>query len=418
MKAFTIGSIVLFLFALNGIAQDWKSESVDKLFEDARKSAFAGDRTQSQLMLYEILKRSPDYEDVRVFLARTYMWEDRYDSARVILQKVLTKNPTNRDALQAMANAYAWNDQYADALAYVMAGLKTYPNDEELLYKKASYLKQLGREPESAETLQTLLGVQPAHEKAAALLNELRQQNLRNAITASYSADFFNRTFSTAQFSYVQVAHTFKWGTGFARVNYANRFNQSGTQAELDLYPRLIKGTYGYFNYGYSASALYPVHRMGAEIFSKLPKSFEISAGARYLNFGSGDPVIIYTGSLGWYHKNNWISMRPYFTPGSTNSFSINMFFRHYLADGNNYVGVSGGFGFSPDDRRIQSASGLSNDNIYMLQSQRIGLYWQKTLAKDWMITTTVFLARQELSFEHTNFVWITSPMVSVRKAF
>lgn len=417
MKALLIGSICFFLLRA-GTAQDWKSEQVDKLFEDARNKAFAGDRTQSRVMLYEILKRSPSYEDVRVFLARTYMWDGQYDSARSILRIVLAKTNGNREALLAMADADAWNDQYESALSSINSGLKIYPNDEDLLYKKASYLKQLGRELESAETLQTLLSVQPAHKKAGELLKELRKQNLKNAITGSYSADFFSRTFSTAQFAYVQAAHTFKWGSGMARVNYSNRFNQSGTQAELDLYPRLVKGTYGYFNYGYSASTLYPVHRMGAEIFSKLPKSFEISAGLRCLNYGSGDPVTMYTGTVGWYYKNNWISMRSYFTPGSVNSFSVNMFFRHYLQDGNNYVGISGGFGFSPDDRRIQSSSGLSADNVYMLQSQRIGLYWQKTFAKDWMVTTTVFVSRQELSFEHANYVWITSPMVSLRKAF
>ena len=55
---------------------------------------------------------------------------------------------------------------------------------------------------------------------------------------------------------------------------------------------------------------------MGAELFHSFPKAFEGSVGMRTLFFGSSD-VTIYTGSVGKYISNYWISLRSYVTPGS-----------------------------------------------------------------------------------------------------
>ncbi|HCW07012.1 MAG TPA: hypothetical protein DGG95_06570, partial [Cytophagales bacterium] len=308
MKLLMLGAAILcFSFSVRG--QEWKSLSVDELFKTARQNAFDGDRLQARMKLHEILNRTPAYDEVAVFLARTFIWDGEYDSARLILQNLLSKNPHNREAMLVLSDAFGWSGNYSDALATVNVWLTSNPNDEDFLYKKGSYLKELGKNAESAAVLQTLLSIQPSHKKASELLQEFKRQNQRNAVTGSYSADIFNRTFSPAQFAYMQIARSYRWGTGMARVNFANRFTQSGTQAEFDIYPRLLKGTYGYFNYGYSSSALSPVHRIGAEFYSKLPKSLEISAGARYLNYGSSTPVIIYTGSLGWHFKNKWVSV-------------------------------------------------------------------------------------------------------------
>ena len=62
--------IVSIITAVHG--QDWKALGVDELFQRARETAFAGKREEARTMLLTILERSPDYTDVRIFLARTY----------------------------------------------------------------------------------------------------------------------------------------------------------------------------------------------------------------------------------------------------------------------------------------------------------------------------------------------------------
>ena len=96
-----------------------------------------------------------------------------------------------------------------------------------------------------------------------------------------------------------------------------------GKQIEIDLYPKITKWNYLYLSYGYSNSVLFPLHRVGFEIYQKLPKSFELSAGFRFLQFESTTltntdtlkNIMIFTGSLGKYYKNFWFSFRPFLNP-------------------------------------------------------------------------------------------------------
>jgi YaiO family outer membrane protein len=75
-----------------------------------------------------------------------------------------------------------------------------------------------------------------------------------------------------------------KFGTVIGRVNYANRFQTDGLQAEVDAYPRLSNVFYTYVNAGYSENAgVFPKYRAGFSLYANLPKSYEAEAGWRYL---------------------------------------------------------------------------------------------------------------------------------------
>lgn len=411
--------LILVSFTFGAHAQSWKQLNVDELFVKARKTAFEGNREEARAMLNEILDRSPDYFEVRVFLARTYAWDQQRDKAREELKKVLAKSPNLEDALSALCDVEMWDEQYNQALATANQALQHYKNAEDFLYKKVVILYELKRTKEASAIIERLLEINPAHAKGNQLKQNLKAAGLKYIAGVIYSADVFSRTFNPAHYLSAQLAREFSWGSAIVRMNYSNRFQSSGVQAEIDLYPRIANGVYAYLNYGYANSALFPDHRFGGEVYSKLPKSFEASAGMRYLNFGSGNTVAIYTGSVGWYVKNYWVSFRPYITPGNAgSSFSSSLSLRRYFQDGDNYLGITGGFGFSPDDRKIQSSSGLSTEGIYLLKSQRIGLQWQKTFTHQLFLSVNVNVSRQELSFDRGNYVWITSPQITLRKRF
>lgn len=414
--SFTV--MILFFTALTSMAQEWKNLDVDDLFKLARETAFNGNRDEARQMLQQVLAKSPNYQDVRVFLARTYAWDKMYDQARQELTTVLQAEPKNYDALDVSLDTEIWSEKYSDALVLANSALDQYPNSTDFLYKKASVLNSLQKKEEAAAIVTRLFEIDPSHVKGTALMNDLKQQRMRHSISLTADFDNFSKIYSNAFSSSLGFSTTHKWGSSIVRMNYADRFSEKGVQPEIELYPRIADGVYAYLNYGYSESFLFPDHRIGAEIFTKLPKSFEASAGIRYLDFTSTS-VVLYTGSIGYYFKNYWISWRPFISGDDAGvSFSSTATLRLYFADSENYLGWTGGFGFSPDDRRFQSSGGLSSDRIDILKSQRGGMTWQKTLPKNFAFRLAFNATYQELSEDLGNHVWILSSSIWIRKRF
>jgi YaiO family outer membrane protein len=408
------------LCAFGAHAQDeWTSLDADSAFRIAQQKAFNGERDKAREILYRILEDSPDYHDVRILLARTYAWDDESDSARKELRIVLTKKPDYEDAINAAFDLEMWDGSYEKALEIVKAGLGYHPDSADLLFREAMIFNKLGRCDEALGVLDRLVLLDPDHAKGAALRASIRSLNRKYALRVSYGVDLFSRTFDPAHYSSVQVSRANSWGSSILRLNYSHRFSSVGFQPEIDVYPKIAKGVYAYLNYGYSNSSLFPRHRLGGELYSNLPATLEASAGFRYLYFGSDSKVLIYTGSLGWYFKDYWLSIRPYITPGETGtSFSSSVSLRRYLADGNNYIGFKAGIGYSPDERRIQTGAGLSEDGLYVLKSQNLGLSWQRTFSRDLILDLSYSLTHQELSFDLGQYVWINRAFVGVKQKF
>lgn len=426
-------NVMLFLVPLSLLAgtvcfaQDWTTLGADELFTLAREKAHNGKREEARAMLQHILQKNPDYHDVRILLGRTYAWDGQRESARKEFETVLKKSPDNFDAINALIDVEMWDEQYAQALAVADRGLRSHPDDEDLLYKRASILNALKRPDDALVTLNKLLKISPAHDKGNVLLKSIKISQMKYTAGVSYGVDLFSRTFDPAHYAAVQVSRVSGWGSAIARVNYAYRFQTHGVQPEIDLYPTIANGVYAYLNYGYSNADIFPIHRIGAELFTRLPASFEASAGMRHLYFGSDSKVTIFTGSIGWYVKNYWLSLRPYITPdqergtSASGSVTVRRYFsgtEAYINDSETYVGLSAGFGFSPDLRRIQSGSGLTGDEIYLLQSQRGGIAFQKLIGDDLIINASADLVRQELIFDAGNYVIITSIGVGLKKKF
>jgi len=409
---------LLFAFSQSS-AQDWKQLDVDDLFKLARQTAFDGKRAQAREMLQEVLRKAPTYYEVQVFLARTYAWDGQYDQAKKELNTVLGVQSTDVDALNVLLDVDMWGEKYNDALATADRALASHPSYEDFLYKKAVILKNLQRPKEAASQLSRLFELDPSHTKGIALMDDLKKQLMKHYVGLSSGFDSFSKIYSSAFSSSINFGTTHKWGTSIVKLNYSNRFALQGVQPEIEAYPRIANGVYAYVNYGYSNSVLFPQHRVGGELYTKLPKSFEASVGARYLYFNASTSVVLYTGSIGYYFKNYWVSIRPYLSGDATGtSFSSTATARLYFANSDNFLGLNLGYGFSPDERRIQSSSGLSTDVISVLKSQRYGLVWQKTFPANFIMSVYFTETYQELSAYLGNYMWISSGSVMVRKRF
>ncbi len=181
------------------------------------------------------------------------------------------------------------------------------------------------------------------------------------AVGVDYSYAYFNGSVDRWQLAAFTVTERSSAGSFIAKINYANRFATSGVQVEADAYPHIADGVYAYVNAGYSASSVFPEWRFGGEIFASLPDAYEASLGFRQLRFG-GDPVTLFTGSVGKYVGNYWVSLRPYVrskTTGTSASASITG--RRYFEDADHYIGGRVGYGSTPNDQIAPDAVARSN---------------------------------------------------------
>jgi tetratricopeptide (TPR) repeat protein len=141
----------------------------DQQFERARQLAFAKDFTPSKSILKNLLNNSPNYHDVRIFLARTYAWQQQYDSATLFIRQVIARAPLYTDAYVSLSDVEFWQSKLQQSLEAAEQGLQASPSNEDLLVRKARALEALGKKSE-AKNLVSQLIKKDSHDELALVL--------------------------------------------------------------------------------------------------------------------------------------------------------------------------------------------------------------------------------------------------------
>jgi len=375
---------------------DQQAADLDEMFKRARDLAFRGSRTEARELCKNILEKKPEYHDVRVLLGRIYAWDEEYDLARGELLRVIQESPSHLDAKSALIDVEYWANDLAQALKYCDEGLKKDPSNRDFLYKKAQIFEKQGNYKEASENIYLLLKMNSGHTDAKELLSRIQFSTQIFETKVKYGYDHFNReegSFGPWHLFSFDLSKKLKWGTVIGRINYANRnfssISKSGPQFEIDLYPRITKGFYAYVNGGYSSSSVFPKYRFGGELYKSLPSGFEISAGARYLDFSSSS-VFLYTGNLGKYYKNYWFSLRPFIT-SKTSGIDISgiLLIRKYQNNPRNYISLLLGIGSSPIELFFL-------EDIERLNSYKIGLEIVQMVSRSTLIEIQIRYEREE----------------------
>lgn len=162
-----------------------------------------------------------------------------------------------------------------------------------------------------------------------------------------YTLDYFRGDTDPWHLAAVEVSRRSARGTVLARGTFASRFSRTGEQVEVEAYPRLTGRTYGFVGAGWSPGELFPRFRAGAELFGTPSRGWELSAGARYLDFQT-TRVTLLTGSVGAYPRNYYLAARPFLAFSSTDdrgTLSGSLLARRYLRTEEEYLTlrVSGG---------------------------------------------------------------------------
>ncbi len=407
-KVIKLTFIVTFLYVFQMFGQQniFKGDP-DKSFENARKMAFNQQRKQAQDTLQFILTKYPDYQDVRSFLATTYSWDGDYIKARKEFAAILNKDSKRKDTWIAAIKNELWGDTPYIALEMSNKALEIFTADSEILFLKAKAQEKTSNTQEALGTIQLVLNKNPADQNAIDYKINLNNLLSQNTIGINSSVDFYSKTFDPMQYHTLKYARQTKYGSIIAKVNFNRRFNENGMQYEVDMYPKISKGLYAYANLGFSNSFLFPDIRYGAELYKSLPKSFEVSLGFRSLKYTT--TTNIYTGSIGWYKGNSYFSFRPYLTPGDKGMSKSGTFtYRYYGSDADNYIGISTGIGFSPENNQYNISGTIAP--IINLKSQKINLsYYFSSDNKQNAWGTQFGLTHQEMSFDQGNYFWIYS---------
>ncbi|WNH13775.1 YaiO family outer membrane beta-barrel protein [Thalassobellus suaedae] len=399
--------LILFLISFSSLGQQkvFKGDP-DRAFKVARELAFNKERKKAQDTLLLILTKYPNYHDIRSFLASTYSWDGDYEKAKKEFTYILKNNPNRLDTWEAAIKNELWSKTPFKALEMSNKALKYFPKNPEILYLKASAEDGLDNPEEALLTIEDILQDHPNHEKTKAYKINLIDKLSLNIIGLKSSVDIYSTVFNPMQFYLIKYVRQTKYGSIHSKVNISRRFESTGAQFEVDMYPRITKGLYAYLNFGISNSFLFPDIRYGAELHKSLPLSLEASLGFRSLKFSSSTTTI-YTGSIGWYTGNNYWSFRTYVTPGDSGaSKSVALTYRKYRRDANNYLSAEAGMGISPDEDRFN----LSSNATINLNSQKfnLGYYFTSKNEKNlWGIQSGI--SHQEISFNPGSYFWIYS---------
>ncbi len=369
---------------------------IDALFRKAQQLGRESQFEAAAEICRSILKTTPQYHDVRVYLARLRLWQQAYASAREELHKVLEMVPAHADALNALIDTELWTAHPADALRVCETALDFYPDNEEFLLKKARVLFLQKEYVGSGAALDRILEINPAHTEARQMGRQLQYVSRAWEFGQNYRMDVLDRNEpdpSPWQFFSLDATYVAGWGTLTGRINYADRDYGAGgiqgMQFELESYPKFNERFYAYVNAGYSSAQVFPRYRLGGELYTNLPESWEASAGLRYLEF-SKSPALLFTGSLGKYINNYWISIRPTISSESGGSaFSGLLWVRKYFRTADEFMGVLVGVGTAPMDLNFV-------EDILRSSSYRLGLEIKKPLSRVLFIRGHIRFEREE----------------------
>lgn len=387
--------LVISFFIANYVYAQEDTTSSDGLFQAARKAAFdQKDYNKAKTYCYKALSISPNYADIRIFLGRIYTWTDNYDSAKICFETVLNNKPENEDASIAYTDLEYWNSHYDNALKVCNAALQFQPKSIDLLIRKAKILIATRKFTDADVVVKQVLALDKSNAAARALAETIKDVAAKNKIGISYDYTSFDKQFPDPwHLLSIDYSRSTKLGSVAARINYANRFKETGVQYEIDAYPRISKTFYSYVSVGFTdKEGIFPKSRAGFSLYANLPKSFEAEAGFRYLNFGS--ETWIYTVYLGKYYKNWLFNARTYLTPSSsTISQSYNLGARYYYAGtADDFVWLNIGTGISPDDRAIAQQL----NSTYKLISNKASLTWRFTVKKYNSFSVSTGIINQE----------------------
>lgn len=326
---------------------------VDSLFATARHYAFEQKNYPLALSNAKLaLSYAPRYIDIVVFTGRVHGWQNEVDSAKTYFDRAMSLDSNHLETISAYSDLLYREKEYERSLSLVDRGLLQQPREPGLLLAKARLLNAMRRYDEALLLVNQLLKLDSNNTQARRLREDILTSGAANQIDIQYqylqSSRQFKQPWHLASIGYSRKINA---GVYSARINLARRFEQTGTQFEVEAYPRLSKSLTAFAAIAYSGEeAVFPEWRFAASLIAALPKAFEMEVGYRRLQFNTASNI--FTFSLGKYYQNWLFGARTFIVPtDSVTTHSTGVFARRYFGRKDDFIGLSLTSGISPDER-------------------------------------------------------------------
>ena len=308
------------------------TDAVTDPVSQARQLAYSGKehRSEALSMLQGHLSQDPADSEARVLYGIVLSWEGRYNESREALKQVLAAKPDHGDAVAALINVELWSGHPGDAEVVARGALTRNPDNPALLLADARSLYRLRRYHEAEGVLDHLLLIAPENDEARRLRREITTTSFTREFSSFETYDWFSDGRNGQSESNFQLRNPTPFGSLIGIMNRGDRFSEIDYQTEVDFYPRIRPGTYGYLAAGHGLhGTLYPTFNVAADLFQSMPRGFEVSGGYRHLQFSN--PVDIYTFALAKYYHNWLLTGRGFVVPGDPGTSGTGLLSARYF---------------------------------------------------------------------------------------
>lgn len=368
-----------------------RAQEEDKAFAQARTSAYAGNYEEARRLVRAMLLQNPRHYEGLILMARTYNWQQRYDSAAVILDSLTTAHPEFTDAQEAKLDNRFWSGNYAEALQVIqiLEAVGSLTPERQLV--KAEALGKSGQYDLAETLLRSRLAANPDDAAARYLLIELISTTRKKQVSANY---YLQGTPGRTPWHMASVEglYKFKAAPTAIRYSWATRFGNTGHQLEADCYPKLTRMTYLYLNAGWgNNTGVFPSLKGGVEVYSGLKKAgLEFNGGVRYMGF-ENVRVTLYTAEVGKYLGPFWLGIRGFYsTLQDSRAEAIVLTARYYLPDGFSNLTVTASNGTIP------TLVGFYNETVARFINQRISADFSYQLSPVWQLRTGLWYENEQ----------------------
>lgn len=145
-----------------------------EMFLKAREKAFNGERETARLICNYILKREPNYVDVRILKGRTFAWDGKYEESESALLNSLKRSPYYDDIYLALLDMYWWSSQNEKSKIIVEKAIKNKIKNDEVAFKMARAYKTMNNLEQANKIIDSILKKQPKNKVFIKFKNSLK----------------------------------------------------------------------------------------------------------------------------------------------------------------------------------------------------------------------------------------------------
>jgi tetratricopeptide (TPR) repeat protein len=141
----------------------------------ARALAWKGAHDQAIAEYDAILRLQPSQREASLGRAQALSWDGRHGAAIAQYEAVLREQPNELEAERGIGRVLSWAGRHRQAAGRMQTLLQSHPQDREATIILAESLAWMGRRDRALEVLQSHLALDPGHDRAQAMMADLRR---------------------------------------------------------------------------------------------------------------------------------------------------------------------------------------------------------------------------------------------------